>query len=95
MPVYVVSYDIKQGQGPHDYDDLYAAFDKLKSHRVLLSVFLVYTSWTAKQLSDHLYSHMDSKDRIWVSRMPPKVNQDHAYRAMPGTNAWLKKYPPS
>lgn len=41
MAVYVISYDIKQGSGTHDYDDLYRALDKLASHRILLSVFLV------------------------------------------------------
>jgi len=95
MPVYVVSYDLKQGDGSHDYDDLYEAFDALESHRVLYSVFLVSTSATAKVLGDYLFQHMDTKDRIWVSRMPPGSHTNYSYRAMPGTNAWLKKHPPS
>lgn len=93
MPVYVVSYDLKLGDGTHDYADLYAAFDKLVSHKVLYSVYLVSTAWTARQLKDHLFQHMDGKDRMWVSRMPPGANDNYAYSAMAGTNAWLKKHP--
>ena len=95
MPVYVVSYDLKQGSGSHDYADLYAALDKLKSHRVLLSVFLVSTPQNSRALFDHLSGFMDPKDRLWISRMPPRTKIDYSFKAMSGTNDWLKKHPPS
>ena len=95
MPIYVVSYDLKLGHGSHDYDDLYGAFEKLASHKVLYSVYLVSTTSTAQQLKEYLSQYMDEKDRIWVSRLPPKSHTDYAYLAMAGTNDWLKKHPPS
>ena len=53
MTIYVVSYDLKQGDQTHDYQDLYDAFDELESHRILLSVYLVSVSLTAKGLRDY------------------------------------------
>lgn len=95
MPVYVVSYDLKVSQGTHDYSDLDKAFNKLESHKVLYSVYLVSSPWRADQLKDYLMQHMDDGDRIWVSRMPTVSNRDYAYAAMKGTNAWVEAHPPS
>ncbi len=91
MAVYLVSYDIKQGHGSHDYQDLYDALDAIASRRILQSVFLVSTARSSKKLYEHLLGFMDPKDRLWVS----KVRKDeYSYRAMPGIGAWLKANPP-
>lgn len=93
MTVYIVTYDlVGEPDGEHDYQSLYDAFDKLESHRVLYSVWLVSTQMTVKGLHDHLYAKMDKNDRIWVCRQRPG---EFDYHAMNGTNDWLKRNPPS
>lgn len=91
MAAYVVSYDLKQGSGTHDYSDLDKAFAKLNCHKILYSVYLVSTTSTPGQLSKSLLGHMDPKDRLWVS----EVHKDeYAGRIMEGGLDWLKKNPP-
>ena len=92
MPVYVVSYDIKQGDGSHDYQDLYAAFDAIDSHKILLSVYLVSSTASVKELAAYFQQHMDAKDRLWVSEVHAR---EYSGRAMAGTSDWLKRHPPA
>jgi hypothetical protein len=91
VAVYLVTYDLKQGSGTHDYQDLYDALDAYENHKVLYSVRLVSTSIGYKALFDDLLQHMDPKDRLWVTELR---KSQFTYRAMAGTNDWLKRHPP-
>ncbi len=35
MAVFLVTYDLKQGRGTHDYADLYKAFERLESVKIV------------------------------------------------------------
>ena len=64
---YWVSYDLdKPGQ---DYTELIAAIRKLGGKRILLSDWLLKSSYTAAQLRDHLSTFVDSNDRIFVAAL--------------------------
>lgn len=91
MAVYLVTYDLKLGNGTHSYQDLYDAMDAYQNCKVLLSVRLIETSIGSKALQDDLLQHMDPKDRLFVTELR-KGQFD--YRAMAGINAWLEKHPP-
>lgn len=91
MAVYIVSYDLKLGDGAHDYADLYAAFDQLDCVKALYSVYLISTSSTATQIKDYLKQYMDPKDRLWVSRVP----SGYSGFIMKEAVDWLKTHPPS
>jgi hypothetical protein len=91
MAVYLVTYDLKQGSGTHDYADLYKAFDKLECVKILYSVYLVSTTSTASEVDQYFRTFMDPKDRIWVS----EVHKDeYAGRVMTPGVQWLKNNPP-
>ena len=63
--LYVVSYDLnKPGQ---DYPKIITELERLGAKRVLLSQWGVrLNNMTAQKLRDHLWSFMDSNDRILV-----------------------------
>ncbi len=64
MKLFFVTYDLlKPGK---NYDELYAALERLGAKRVLLSVWALTGSHTAVGLRDSLKKHMDSNDRLLV-----------------------------
>lgn len=92
MPVYVVGFDVQNGKGAADYSALEKAVSKLEKHQVMPWLYLVSVPFTAGALKQYLFNHMSDKDRIWISRLPPKVNFEFAYQTTGGTSAWLKKH---
>jgi len=61
---YLISYDLdKPGQ---NYDKLIARLKEHGAVRVLLSQWVLTTTWTAVQLRDDLMAYTDSNDRILV-----------------------------
>lgn len=64
MKLFFVTYDLlKPGK---NYDQLYAALERLGAKRVLLSVWALRGNHTAAGLRDSLKQHMDSNDRLLV-----------------------------
>lgn len=64
MKLFFVTYDLlKPGK---NYDQLYAALERLGAKRVLLSVWALRGNYTAAALRDSLKQHMDSNDRLLV-----------------------------
>ena len=64
MKLFFVTYDLlKPGK---NYDQLYAALERLGAKRVLLSVWALRGNYTAAGLRDSLKQHMDSNDRLLV-----------------------------
>lgn len=68
MTIYLISYDLnKSGQ---DYQKL---FDAIKAYlgyyRVLKSAWFVSTTSSAQGIYDFLRSHIDSSDRIFISKI--------------------------
>ena len=92
MPVYVVSFEVQNGSGVNEMPALQKAMDKLQTHRVLQTVYLVHAPFTAGALKQYLLNHMGEKDRIWVSKLPATANLEFSFHGIGGTNAWLKKH---
>ena len=70
---YLISYDLdKPGQ---NYDKLIARLKQHGAVRVLLSQWVLTTTWTAVQLCDDLRAYTDSNDRILVVQ----ISGDWAY----------------
>ncbi|SNR88185.1 hypothetical protein SAMN06265370_1494 [Puniceibacterium sediminis] len=93
MSVFLVSYELKTESGPADYQPLWDALNKLTSHKVQRSVWLVATTSTARVLHDHLKQFVDGNDRIWVSRVHAGTGSEHYYStALVGTNDFLAKH---
>ena len=92
MPVYVVSFEIENSQDVDRVPALRKAIAKLKSHRVLQSVYLINAPFTAGALKQYLLNQMGGKDRIWVSKLPATANLEFSFHGIGGTNAWLKKH---
>ncbi|WP_448536909.1 hypothetical protein [Sphingobium yanoikuyae] len=91
MAVFLVTYDLKQGSGTHDYADLYKAFERLESVKILYSVYLVATTSTATEVDQYLRSFMDPKDRLWVSEVH---KGEYSGRVMTAGVEWLRNNPP-
>lgn len=89
MAVYLITYDIKLGEGPRDYDDLYAAIAEFDSVKILYSVYLLVSTSNAAALRQHFRQFLDPNDRIWVS----KVTDDHAGAIMDAGVKWLNTHP--
>lgn len=64
MAPYTISYDLNRpGQ---EYQSLYNELERLGGRRVLLSVWVLRSNSTPKQLADHLLRYLDSNDRLLV-----------------------------
>lgn len=64
MAPYTISYDLNRpGQ---DYQSLYNELERLGGRRVLLSVWVLRSNSTPKQLADHLLLYLDRNDRLLV-----------------------------
>lgn len=67
MPVYEVSYDLRQ---PHrNYEDLHTAHRRYDHCHPLESVWLLDTAQDRVQIRDHLQRYMDGDDGILVTRL--------------------------
>lgn len=64
MAIYVVGYDLHEGQ---DYSNLIEALKGFPNwwHH-LDSTWLIETDWTAEQIRDHLWQHMYDDDELLV-----------------------------
>lgn len=84
MKKYMVSYDlVKPGK---DYTNL---INRLKQHgavKILLSQWVIRTTWTAAQLRDDLQQHIDSNDRLLVTGLTGEA----AWTALLTTNDTFK-----
>lgn len=92
MPVYIVGFDVRNGNSADDYAGLQNAVAKLERHRLMPWLYLVSVPFTAGALKEYLLNHMSGDDRLWISRLPPKARFEFAYQTMGGTSAWLKKH---
>jgi hypothetical protein len=92
MTIYLVAYDLVKESSGRDYEPLWDELKRLDGHKTQYSLWLLDVSNTAKEVVEHFKKYVDSNDRIWASR----VTKDHFYvNAMPGTNDWLSKHPPT
>lgn len=87
MNVYCVSYDLnKAGQ---KYAALYEELKKSSSWwHYLDSTWLIYTSESAKALSDRLKTHLDQNDNLLVI----KVTSEYAGWLSQEAWDWINKY---
>ena len=92
MPVYLVGFDVRNGDGLNDYAGLQNAVSKLEKHRLMPWLYLVSVPFTASALKAYLLNHMTDYDCMWISRVPAKANLEFAYQTKGGTSAWLKKH---
>lgn len=87
MSVYLISYDLnKPGQ---DYSSLYEAIKNLGAWwHYLDSTWLVDTSLTSSQISNHLNSIIDKNDCLLIIR----VTNDYAGWLPEKAWAWLRSH---
>jgi len=64
--LHIVSYDLIKRK---DYPELIARLKQYTSLKILLSVWLVRTTWTAQETRDDLMGYIDADDRIFVGTM--------------------------
>ena len=86
MSVFVVSYELKNEVGSAAYRPLWDALERLTSHKVQRSLWLVSWNGTPFALQNHLKPYIDEDDRIWISR----VHRNEA--AYSGAIAGTKKF---
>ena len=89
MTVYLLSYDLVNERGSHDYKPLWGALATAGAHRTQLSTWLVSSTSSVQAVHDHFQRYLDKDDRLWVTRVPPA--QNWYSNAMAGTNDWLKR----
>jgi hypothetical protein len=92
MPVYLVGFDVRNGNAADDYSGLQKAIAKLEKHRLMPWLYLVSVPFTPSALKDYLLNNMNAKDCVWVSKLHPKAKLEFAYQTAGGTSAWLKKH---
>ena len=92
MSVYLLSYDLVNESGSHDYKPLWNALAQAGAHRTQYSTWLVASTLTAKGVHDQFKRYVDSDDRLWVTSV--RVSEHWYSNAMTGTNDWLKRNPP-
>jgi len=92
MPVYLVGFDVRNGNAADDYSGLQKAIAKLEKHRLMPWLYLVSVPFTPSALKDYLLNNMSAKDCVWVSKLHPKAKLEFAYQTAGGTSAWLKKH---
>lgn len=92
MTVFTLSYDLRNQSGTQGYEVLYANLKENDCHRIQDSVWLCSFNVTAQQVHEHFKKLVDTDDRLLVVEF---TNNHWFSNAMPGTNEWLKKNPPS
>lgn len=92
MAVYLLTYDLRNESGSHDYEPLWAEIKRLGGHRTQDSVWLLEVSNTAKELIEHFRSFVDGDDRLWAASV--RRGEYHYVNAKSGTNKWLAANPP-
>lgn len=67
MGLFLISYDLlKPGQ---DYSGLYAALERLRARRVLLSAWVLRGQYSCVGLRDSLKPLVDANDRLLVNQV--------------------------
>jgi hypothetical protein len=92
MPVHVISYDLKNpGQS---YDELHDAIESYSSYtHILDSTWLIDTSETnAGNIRDDLKGHIDTNDRLLVTRMPDSGGVRWGTTFTDEHTEWLKEH---
>ena len=71
-----------------EYCSLWEALGRLAAHQAMDALWLVEGDFTVAALHDHLSSHIDAGDGLWVSciRDVPQIQG-----ARVGTNDWLRR----
>ncbi len=80
MSVFLVSYDLVNESGSHDYEPLWAELRERGAVRTQLSAWYVDLDNTQKAVYEHFLPYMDNNDRILVIEVAKK----------PSWNAGLK-----
>jgi hypothetical protein len=93
MPVYSLTYDLVNESNSFDYKPLWKELERLNAHRTQYSDWLINLNNTPKEVVDHFQRFTDKDDRVMATRLRP--NEYHYVNALPGTNAWLEKNPPT
>ena len=89
MTTYLIAYDlIKEKEGTHDYEPLWAELKRLNCLKTEYSLWLGNLSGTAAEVDTHFKQYMDADDLIWVTKLR---KGEYDYRAKNGTTEWLKK----
>jgi hypothetical protein len=91
MAVYLLTYDLVNESGSHDYEPLWKALRSAGAHRTMYSVWLVASVGGAQAVHDQFKRYLDSDDRLWVTRV--RIAEHWFSNAMAGTNDWLKRNP--
>jgi hypothetical protein len=88
----LVTYDLRGDESSADYERLIKeieAYDDVL--HPLYSVWLLQTTWTAKEVRDDLVPHIDSGDRLLVWNVTDRGSAWHGLTSADGQ--WIKNSP--
>lgn len=69
MPLYLISYDLRNHATMNQYQELFAALEVIGARRVLLSEWGVRRNETSVAIRDHLRQFIHAQDRVLVSEL--------------------------
>ena len=87
----IVSYDLRgRDETSADYKELIDAIKSYESYaKLMLSTWIVVTDRSAEAVRDHLWSHMDPNDRLFVG----PLGKPAAWNNLMASSDWMKQRP--
>lgn len=92
MPVYMVSYDILNEGGTHDYEPLWKDLKSVGAQSVQDGLWVVELDSDLPCVESRFAGFLDRGDRLLVSCL--KNGQFLQSQSRSGTDAWLAAHPP-
>lgn len=91
MPVYMVSYDILNEGGTHDYEPLWKDLRQSGAHSMQNGLWVVELDCELPCVESRFAGFLDRGDRLMVSRL--KSGEFLQSQSRAGTDAWLAAHP--
>jgi hypothetical protein len=92
MPIFTLSFELRNETKKHDYKPLIAEMQAQKCHPLMQNVWLGSFNNNATQIHTHFRKLLDKGDRLMVA----ELQQHYAYsNSMPNCNKWLELNPPA
>jgi len=92
MPIFTISFELRNESKKHDYDALKKELQAQKCHPLMQNQWLGSFNNNATQVHTHFKKLLDKSDRLMVAELA----QHYAYsNAMTNCNKWLAANPPA
>jgi hypothetical protein len=92
MPIFTISFELRNQSKKHDYNPLLKELQAQKCHPLMQNLWLGSFNNNALQVHEHFKQLIEKTDRLLVCEM----TKHYAYSAaMPNCNKWLELNPPA